>query len=260
MKSTLKECQDLCTADLLALIRGDFLALRISHFYPRAQCEQVAERVLDYPALRQFKLATRMERYGPSLGESAGSPVAMQAYQQAAAEEVGAFRALCSPYLTPIDKLRLALDEAWPAGAHLGVINGSKAFTGVVRIVNAGGSTEPHQDRLIAGDIDLSASIAEQLAANIYLRTSSKGGELEIWDLSLPRSAYQSIRAPGKAGVLRDQLPPSTLRIGPEQGDLILFRSTSMHAIVMTEGARQRIACATFIGYRSDQQPLVFYC
>lgn len=260
MKSTLKQRQDLCAEDLFGLIRGDYLALRIPYFYPLIQCEQIADRVVDYPALREFKLATKMQRYGPSLGESTGSPVAMHAYQKAAAKEVSELRALCAPYLTPIDKLRLALDEGWPAGAHLGVINGDKAFTGVVRIVNAGGSTEPHQDRLIAGDVDLSAGITEQLAANIYLRTSSMGGELEIWDLSMPRADYQSIRAPGKAGVLRERLPPSALRIRPEQGDLILFRSTSMHAIVGTEGERQRIACATFIGYRSDKQPLVFYC
>ncbi|MDP9933599.1 2OG-Fe(II) oxygenase [Variovorax paradoxus] len=259
MKDPIRDCLRLTQADLLALIGGEYLALRIRNFYNHDLCALLAARITAFDGLRPFRYATHMARFGLSLGEIVGSEEELGAYLKAASDEVAGFRQLCAPFLSPIDMLRLVLDEAWTAGANIATIRQRKAFTGVARIVQEGGSTPPHQDRLVARHVDLSAFVAEQLAANVYLQTSSSGGELELWDLQLSAAEYQAIREPGKAGVTAHSLRPRDLSIAPDTGDLIIFRSTSLHAIQQA-GGRPRVTCSSFIGYNSVEKPLVFYC
>jgi hypothetical protein len=260
MEDLVIECTHLSQDALLKLIGGECLALRVSNFYDAALCEKLTARIMGFDGLRSFKYATNMDRFGPSLAEVVGSKEALGEYLATAVDEVAQFRRLCAPLLSPIDLLRLQLDEAWLAGANLARIGTRKAFTGVARILRNGGFTGPHQDALVSPDVELSSFIAEQLAANIYLQTSTHGGDLELWDLHLERAQYQAIRSPGgKVGITREQLRPSDICLKPEQGDLILFRSTRLHAIQESSGA-PRVTCSSFIGYRSAVDPLVFYC
>ena len=259
MKQPIKDCYRLTQNDLLALIDGEHLALRVRNFYEPELCTRLTAKIMAFEGLRSFKYATHMERFGLSLGEIVGSEEQINAYLDAAGDEVTGFRQLCAPFLSPIDLLRVSLDEAWTAGANIGTIRGRKAFTGVARIVHEGGSTPPHQDRLIAPHVDLSAFVVEQLAVNVYLQTSTTGGQLELWDLCLNPAEYQAIREPGKAGVTAQSLKPCDLSIAPNAGDLIVFRSTRLHAIQRASG-RPRVTCSSFIGYNNVDKPLVFYC
>lgn len=254
------ECTQLNQDALLKLIGGECLALRVRNFYDAALCEQLAARIMGFDGLRSFKYATNMDRFGPSLAEVVGSEEALGEYLATAVDEVARFRQLCAPFLSPMDLLRLQLDEAWLAGANLARIGTSKAFTGVARILRDGGFTGPHQDALASPDVELSSFITEQLAANIYLQTSTHGGDLELWDLHLERAQYQAIRSPGgKVGITREKLRASDVCLKPEQGALILFRSTRLHSIQQASG-RPRVTCSSFIGYHSVAEPLVFYC
>ncbi|MNV37684.1 hypothetical protein D3C71_1292130 [compost metagenome] len=259
MRSLVIDSAQLSHDALLKLIDGECLALRVRNFFDPALCQQLTTRIMTYEGLRSFKYATNMDRFGPSLAEVAGSEDALGEYLATAVDEVAKFRRLCAPFLSPIDLLRLQLDEAWIAGANLATVSARKAFTGVARILRDGGFTGPHQDALASPHVDLSSFIAEQLAANIYLQTSTHGGQLELWDLHLEREEYQSIRSPGKVGITREKLRACDVALKPEQGDLILFRSTRLHAIREASGA-PRVTCSSFIGYHSVNEPLVFYC
>ena len=90
-------------------------------------------------------------------------------------------RTLARPAVTPIDKLRLELDEQFPHGATVARFQGRKMLTGIARITRAAYSQivaeQPHFDALPEKYGVLDA----QLAANIYLAVPPKGGELEIW-------------------------------------------------------------------------------
>ena len=246
---------------LAALATNEIQAIRIKGFYPTGVAQEICSRMIDCPLYGNYENAPLIKRVGQALYESHSSNETRQRYWENATAWTQQLREICTPHLTPIDKLRLELDEAWSNGAIQGVIDDKKAFVGLARVFESGSLAEPHQD-ILSWDLPESETAKDlwaQLAANIYLRMPPKGGELTIWPCKLSPQEYKEIQNPKSYGVNRDKLPPPVATITPEEGELILFNSRLVHAVEPPErGARITWSC--FIGLsRQANRPLIMW-
>jgi hypothetical protein len=176
-----------------------------------------------------------------------------QAYYQAAVPHMQALRKAVAPHLSPMDYLRLQLDEHWPAGARIATFpstnNKTKnMFVGICRFMYAEdaflGQVQPHFDSLPRHVQDLE----KQYSANIYMDIPDEGGELEIWDVP-PLTATDIVQSDVEKDWRSTLSEPIVIK--PEPGELILFNTRRPHAVRgFKSGIRSSIQC--FIGIYRD--------
>lgn len=172
-----------------------------------------------------------------------------QSYYQAAVTNIQTLRKAVAPYLSPMDQLRLQLDEHWTAGACIATFPKNKnMFVGICRFIFAQdsflGGEQPHFDSLPPHVQHLE----KQYSANIYMDIPHEGGELEIWNIP-PLVPTDIIRS----NVEKDwrAILPSPLVIKPKPRELILFNTRRPHAVRgFKKGTRSSIQC--FIGQYKD--------
>lgn len=245
---------------LVALIGGEVIAIRVPNFYPEDICARIATRIRKSDMYGHYVNAPEIARVGQAFFESVASTRLRKIYHAEAVEWIHAMRACCEPYLSPIDKLRLVLDEIWPSGSRLGTLQGKKMFIGLARFFDAGAGAEPHQDVLAwdAPGVEEAERIEVQIAANVYLKIPQGGGDLLIWPVTLSREEYERARIQGSYGVHGSMLPYAPVRISPKPGELILFNSHLVHAV---ERARegQRVTWSCFVGSQGAHQTLMMW-
>jgi hypothetical protein len=159
---------------------------------------------------------------------------------------------------SPIDRLRLELDERWPAGASLATYKGRKMNPAIARVMTPGGMLDDAVAKVEGMcHCDASPILPKQggfFSANVYLDVPPDGGELCVWnvrarlgDLVANRTLLRHLfefDTKGQAHI-RARLPPP-LTIKPEPGDLVLINSGRPHAVRgFAEG--RRITMQTFI-------------
>ncbi|HVE70653.1 MAG TPA: 2OG-Fe(II) oxygenase [Thermoanaerobaculia bacterium] len=247
------------TADGLSrLLSGRALALRIASYANAELCQRLASWLANHDGRRPYDHeihehgTIRYAYYGVdrvgtpfnSVLTAASDSTARQQYYADALPQIRQVRAAAAPYLSPIDKLRLELDEVWPAGALLARFEEKPMFVGIARIMNAATSVSselyPHVDGLPATIFPL----VEQLAANIYLEVPPTGAELEIW------AQFGWIDGRSHVPVGRPDVPP-TLVVRPAVGDLVIFNARRLHAIHRFDTG-VRTTLQGFIGYAGD--------
>lgn len=258
-KKVIQTSSDLCKTDLLELIKGNIIALRIPNYFASELCDSISNKLLG-KRYEYYKYAKEIVgRIGLSFSETKNDNINLKKYYNNSISNIVAIRDAFSPYLSPIDKLRLDLQEVWQEGAILGNNKEHrKTFVGLCRIIEPNKEVLPHQD-ILKWDTDNKnkfTDILTQLAVNIYLKIPEKGGELELWDLELSQKKYQLL-AKGKYGIEYSLLPEPTNIIKPLLGELILFNSQKIHSI--RQGNTSRITMSCFIGYKSDNNPLVYW-
>lgn len=187
--------------------------------------------------------------YNTTYGKSKRSPE-WKAYYHQALQGMQQLRQICSPYLSPIDRLRVELDEQWPQGCNLANFEGRKMFAGLGRVCDAENShvlaEYPHTDSLP----QIYAMLAQQFSANVYLQLPNSGGELEIRDLPPIDPEESTINLSfkilwGRAG--------EPILIKPAVGDLVLFNSRKPHLVrSFKRGTRVTLQC--FLGVYPDQR------
>lgn len=250
--------QNLNQESLEALFKKQITAIVIPGFLDKKTCSFAAKRILN-DKIEEYTNAPGIGRVGISFYETTNNSNMENKYFDEALPNIQAIRSIFSPYQAPIDRLRVTLDEAWVKGAILGIRQEKKMFAGLIRSLEDGKNILPHEDKFHRDDpLELIRStIKTQAAVNIYLQNPKEGGELELYGLSLPTDEYDMLRK-DSYGIERSLLPKPQLRIKPEDGDLVIFNSTDLHAVSSVKG-KTRVSISCFIGLKDKESPLTIW-
>jgi hypothetical protein len=266
MGETVRELTALSRDDLMALIRRDVMGLRIPAYYTPKLSKEIADKLRSSKLFGKYENAPNIGRVGQAYFEGLSSKDAAEKYRKDSRTWLSQLREECSPYILPIDRFRLELDEAWHRGAKLGNLHldedvNVKAFAGLLRVFSQGSGTEIHADEL---EKDLSAidqaktDVLSQLAVNVYLDLPQSGGEVKLWKIRLTKKEYEKYQNKGSYGLDSSKLPVPDLVFTPAAGDLWLFRASELHQVVEA-GQGTRVTQSCFVGFRGEDQYLIVW-
>lgn len=259
---------------LFDLARERVDLIHLPGFCPPDLSAEIARAVAEHGSLEAYRTQSALKRLGMGFVDVGGDAQALGRYHAEALPATRAVRGLVWPKLTPIDHLRLLLDEVWPAGAMIERIRGATAFVGTYRVIEPGAAMLPHNDRLSRmlaalpggapddapegpdGHSDSapdSCGMTAQLAVNVYLEMPEAGGEIELWLRRPTREEDAAIGADD--GLPRASLEPPRLVFRPGVGDLVIFNSRLIHNVAPGIGGR-RVSASCFIGCRGPAAPL----
>jgi 2-oxoglutarate-Fe(II)-dependent oxygenase superfamily protein len=255
-----KGIENLRPAMLIDLFENRLLAIRIPGYYPEDLSETVSNRLIQHPRFGYYANAEDIGRVGMAYFETIDSPARRAHYYQEARTAMMDMRGCCHPYVSPVDQLRIDIAEVWPNGANLENIEGQQMFVGLARVFTDGAEALPHQDilRRDAPHCPRAATLTGQVAANIYLRPTPEGGELEIWEQVINDNEYEQLRIPDSYGLDRSRLSSPAATLQPREGELVLFNSRCVHAVRPAKGGA-RITLSCFLGYRGQDQALSYW-
>lgn len=252
--------RSLKTQDLTDLLNRKILALCIPNF-----CEQ---NVISHSQkkLNQYNIIPYVNANGVSkidIGMAyfeADTPEKKRQYYTTKTSSFNKIRDIFHPHLSPVDKVRLSLDEIWPKSSSLLNLGNGSMFVGLIRSMQAGDQILPHEDKLIRDDPTTKEKInyIGQLAFNCYLTTPKQSGQLDLWDLTFDDNKYNKLSS-GSYGIQRKYLPNPVISIQPKSGDLILFNSHYLHAVSVVDLGEKRISVSGFILYQGHDQPLLLW-
>lgn len=245
------------------LLDDEITALVIPNYYSKELATSLANKIIasqtlehythelsDGETLRQEYLGVDREGFPFNMVYEQDDEAVVEEYYRAAKKNIHRIRAYTSPAITPIDKLRLELDEQYECGAVVGAFQNKKMLAGIGRVSHANMSymseDPPHFDALPKHFAQLDG----QFAANIYLKVPDDGGELEMWDVE-ELSPLATVPANW-----REQLPPS-IKLKASVGDLIIFNCRRPHAIRSFTG-EPRVTMQVFIGHQ-QHKPLLLW-
>ncbi len=249
-------CNELTKNSINELLVNEIDVIQIKNFYPSSLSKNFAEKVISHSKLDFYKKQNTVARLGMGYIDVEKSPEMSKKYHDEAVASIQLVRDLIYPHISPMDHLRLLLQEIWPSGANLETIDNQVCFVGTCRVFAPEVKLLPHNDRqerlLISGNADLLG----QLAVNIYFQLPEKGGELELW-LEEPSDEQDKIIA-ANDGIDKDKLEPPKLVLRPDVGDLVIINSHLIHNVTPGYG-KERVSISSFIGYKGENKPLSYW-
>lgn len=240
------------------LASKEVFAVLVKEFIEPCLAKELAGKILG-GGYTHYTNAPSIGRIGMAFYEAEGDPSRLTTYFDQAAQNLTDHRERCAPLMSPIDLLRCAFDEIWPAGAMLETMYGRKMYVGLSRVVEPGITFLAHHDIFAkdAPDSFDAHSLQAQIACNVYLSMPCDGGGLQIWANEIPGNEFDVMRQ-DSYGISPDLLGAPQLTIRPEPGDLLLFNSRLMHSVAPgQESLRLSLSC--FVGYRGPAAPLKFW-
>lgn len=245
--SSVVESDRLSPEHLLALNDRSIMAVRIKDFYTEERCKAFTETILCDGSIAGYNTAPSIKRSGISLYDTSDNPDMLEEYFAQGYKMMAEERRLIG--LSPMGKLRLELLE-FPQGFRFETLDKRLLWMGSTRVFPNGSLADPHIDskKIDTPDCSEAQAIECQIAVNNYVQLPQFGGELEIYDFE-PTLAELADLATDSYGLNRAKLPAApALVIEPELGELILFRSTNVHAVRASAGTRVAQSC--FLAYR----------
>lgn len=248
---------------LIGLLDHSIDAVIVPNYFLEQECAIISERIKKSNYFSAYPDHPSVSRLGQELFECENE-LELAKQQEDAPILIKEMRRLVHPYISPIDRLRVELDDIWSYGCNLAKLGGKKVFAGIVREHKEDSPGGPHCDVMAWGFLEHykdKPNIINQIAANVYLKTSESGGELVLWDEWPTQSEYKmayNTNDPGSFGLDIKKIAQPKLEIRPNQGDLILFNSMRIHAVKKIKtGVRMTWGC--LIGYSRNDNPLVLW-
>lgn len=254
-----RTASDIFEEDLVDIVEGRILALRISGFTPEPVARRLATALRHCPEQAAYEVEPSVRKVGTTFFDSNGKPDAREQYHLHARENTELLRRACQQIPHPVDLLMQRLQSIFPSGVCLEHIDGRAMSCGVCRIFTPGSRLRPHWDRLPIDAPEASSprELLGQLSANAYLEAAEDGGEVVLWDEPHPPNEY-GLHRQDEHHFDEKLLPAPRAVISPRIGDLLIFNSACVHAIrTVTRG--ERITLATFIGFRGPEKPWSFW-
>lgn len=242
-------------ADLFSM---KHIAVRVPHFYDPAYAKTLSD--LLYKEIDSAVAAGIYESNVDSYWSVARDHQRRERYLNAALPLQRRLRRISAPHPSPVDLLRVTLDEAWQGGAGLLRMGGRRTPFGATRLWRTNSEALPHQDvlRREQGEDMKGIDLLGQIGVNIYLDVAEEGGGLEAWDHVVSDEEYAGLggRYEGSYGYDRERLPGRSLLIHPQVGDLVMINTAYVHAVRKITAGR-RITVSGFVGSRGSEQPLL---
>ena len=251
---------ELTTETLVALAAREIGAIHVRGYYPVDIAQSVAEKAINHHALGHYH-----KQYTSSVGrvymphiDTKWDAELTKKYHDGALPAIADVRSMFHPYLSPMDRIRLELQELWPAGANLLRLRGRACFIGAFRVFQPSTSEfYPHNDAIDQEtDAPEIAGVVNQLVANIYLQVPDEGGNLQLW-LREPTPEEKQIILDVE-GLDPKSVEPPVHEIHPDAGDLIIFSPRMLHAVTPGHGTH-RVGAAAFIASKGPHEPLVYW-
>lgn len=248
---------ELTTESLLKLANREIGAIHVRNFYPADISARISEQAMQHPAMGHYhkKFTSSVGRvYTPHV-DTKWDAEETRKYHDGALPAINDIRSMFFPLMSPVDYVRLLLQELWPAGCNLLRLRGRACFVGAFRVFQPKTSEfYPHNDQIDQEtDAPEIADFLNQLVANIYLKVPRQGGVLQLW-LREPTPAEKEIILDVE-GLVPSTIEPPVLELSPGAGDLIIFSSRMLHGVTACAD-NHRVGMATFIGCPSPDKPL----
>lgn len=247
------------------LLRGAFenevLAIRIPDWTGDAVKQRLLQSTHGISGIGYVDEPTFLKVIGGALYSGANDRHALADYFENVPAWNQAQREACDPYISPAEKLIIALRENWPGGCNAEFVDGKPTFSGLIRRINEGGEAGAHQD-MVHWDLPDCASLAEitaTLSAVSYPVVPESGGELELWSWGFQdRDEYARRQIENDYRLDRERIGEPQAVLTPRAGELILFNPQRIHAVrPVTSGCR--ITQSLFIAYRDRYQSLTTF-
>ena len=240
---SIQAVQTIEAADIQAIFDQKVCGISIPNFCEAAIAEKIANALLDDPSRSRYDVnwarkgdegvkqeefwkrkaqASDVDRVGP-VTLTMSDYASPEDYSRAAVASIRKIRSYAHPYLSPMDRLRLELDEQLPGGARIAShVNGAKAFAGVGRVMES-------SQEMIHADTGRPGC----LTANLYLRMPGAGGGTKVW-----YHPGDYLKSPGSYLFAPGEIPesaPCTL-FQPTVGELVIWNPLSPHVVLPFQG------------------------
>jgi len=255
-----RQTDTLTSEDLLALFRGQVLAIRIPDFCPAEVCQIMSERLIEHPRLAYYPHAPDIGKVMDAFYEGHSDSEKRTKYYDEVFRSTIEFRQLSWPHLNPMDHLRLILDDTWPTGAERENIHGRPMAFGLAQFFKQGACALPHQDflRMDEPENRRAQTLITQVTALVYVKPADLGGHLQLWPTHYNHEEFMARKNTESYGLDYEKIPPPMIDLVPSLGDLVMADSTKVHAVTTVESGL-RIAVNCFIGFRGIHEPLTFW-